>query len=91
MDIAEYIYEGVVKPSYKKPNIEYANRSGHSRNKRRESSLSQTHPDMVKRAGKCIKRHVYCPSGESKICLIHSPRHSYDECNILGDSVDNYS
>ena len=31
MEIAESIYEGVVKPSYKKPTRAYANRAGNSR------------------------------------------------------------
>ena len=35
LEIAEYIYEGVVEPSYKKPNWADSNCAGHSRNKRR--------------------------------------------------------
>ena len=34
MEIAEYIHEVVVEPSYKKPTREYANPSGHSRKMR---------------------------------------------------------
>ena len=38
MEIDESIYEGVVGPSYKKPNRADANRAGHSRHKRGESA-----------------------------------------------------
>ena len=34
MEFAESIYKGVVEPSYKKPTRAYANRAGHSRQKR---------------------------------------------------------
>ena len=36
METEEYIYEGVVEPSYKKPAREYANRSGIIRKTRQE-------------------------------------------------------
>ena len=40
MEISESIYEGVVELSYKKPTLSDAKRSGHSRIKRVESTLS---------------------------------------------------
>ena len=36
MEVAEYIYEGVIDPSYKIPNRTDANHAGHSRKMRRE-------------------------------------------------------
>ena len=38
MDIVEYIYEGVVEPSYKKTNKEDVTRAGHSRQNRGEDA-----------------------------------------------------
>ena len=38
MEIAAYIYEGVVEPSYKKPTRVDANRAGYSRQKRVEAA-----------------------------------------------------
>ena len=52
MEIAEYIYEGVVEPSYKKPTRAYANRGGQSRNKRGESASTKTLPATSESAGK---------------------------------------
>ena len=40
---------------------------------------------MGESAGKHRKQYVDHPLGESKICLIHGPGHSYDECKVLGD------
>ena len=42
-------------------------------------------------AGKRRKRYVYRPSGELKVCLIHSPGHSSYECKILGDFGAKYA
>ena len=56
MEIAEYIHEFLVEPSYKKLNWEDANRAGHSRNKREESALSNTRPDTGESAGKRRKQ-----------------------------------
>ena len=39
MEIAETIYEGAVKPYYKKPTIAYANRAGHISQTRGVSNL----------------------------------------------------
>ena len=44
MDISEYIYEGVVEPSYKKPTREYANPSDQSSNMKRRSRLVTDSP-----------------------------------------------
>ena len=51
MKTSEYIYEGVVKPSYKKPTRADANRHGQSREMRGEDSLSNTYPEMSESAG----------------------------------------
>ena len=40
MKITEYIYEGVVEPSYKRPTWADANRAGHIRQNRGESTSS---------------------------------------------------
>ena len=39
----EFIYNGVVEPSYKKSTREDSNRSGHNRKMRGESALSNTY------------------------------------------------
>ena len=88
MEIAEYIYEGVVEPSYKKHTREDDNCADHSRKMRGESASSTTNYKMSESSGNRIKRYVDHPKDISKLsCLIHVPRHSSDECNILGDFV----
>ena len=44
MDIDEYVYEGLVETSYKKPTRSDSNRADRSRNKRGESTTAKTHP-----------------------------------------------
>ena len=84
MEISESIYEGVVEPSYKKPTRAYTNLSCHSRQKIIESAYSWTLPEKGESAGKRRKRHVDSPTEKSKICLIHGPGHSSEECKVLG-------
>ena len=91
MDIVESICEGVVEPSYKTPTREDANHACYSRNKRGESASSQTHSVMGESAGNHRKQYLDCPLGESKICLINGPGHSYDECKVLGDFGAKYA
>ena len=91
MEIAEYIYERVVEPSYKKPTREDSNRAGHRRHKRGEAALSWTCPKECESTGEIIKRHVDSPVGKSKKCLIHSPGHSSEECKVLGDFGTKYT
>ena len=62
----------------KKTTQEYANRSGHSRNKRVESTSPYTHSEMGEGAGKRRKRYVDHPTGELKTCIIHLPGNSSD-------------
>ena len=50
MEIAQSVYEGVIKPSYEISTWEDANCASHSSNKRRGSDLSQIHPTMGARA-----------------------------------------
>ena len=86
MEIAELIYGGVVEPSYFKITArEDANRASHIRLKRLESASSQTHSVMGESTNKRIKWYVDLLSGEFKICIIHGPGHSSDECKVLGD------
>ena len=91
MEISEYIYEGVVESSYKKPTREYAKRSGHIRNKRGESASYNTNPTTSESTGKCRKQYIYCSASESKSCLIHVPGHSSDKYKVLGDFGANYA
>ena len=46
---------------------------------------------MSKSAVKHRKLYVDRPSGESKICLIHCPGHSSNECKVLGDLGAKYA
>ena len=47
--------------------------------------MSQTHPIMGESSGKRRKLYVDLPPVESKICLIHGPRYSSNEFNVMGD------
>ena len=85
MEIAEYIYKGELWPSYKKPTQAYADCDSHSRNKIGETASSNTHSTTGESTGKRWKWYVDCSKIESKTCIIHVPRHSYDECSFLGD------
>ena len=58
MEIAEYIYEGVLEPSYKKPTREDANSAGHISKMRGEATSSNNYSKMIERSGKHIKRYV---------------------------------
>ena len=91
MEIAEYIYEGVVETSYKKPNRVEASRAGHSRQKRGEASSSWTLPEKIDSAGKSRKRYVDSLTNKSKTYLIHDPRHSSEGCKVLGDFGTKYA
>ena len=62
MEILEYIYEGVVEPSYKKPTCSDVNRSGCIRHKRGEAASSWTRLEKGERAVKLRKRHVDSPT-----------------------------
>ena len=84
MEIDEGIYEVVVTPSYKKNIWAEANRTGISRNKRGESTLSNNHPAKYESADKRRKRYVYLSKRASKYCMIHGLGHSYDEYKVLG-------
>ena len=64
METAEYIYEGVVEPSYKKPTQAYYNRAVHNRHKRGEVASSWTRPGKGEIAGKHRKREVYSLTGK---------------------------
>ena len=64
MEIAEYIYEVVLEPSYKKRTRAYANSFGHIRNKILYATLSQTYPVMEKNYVNRRKLYVDCPSGK---------------------------
>ena len=91
MEITESIYEGVVELSYKKPPRAYSNRAGISRQKIGEVASSWTRPDKGEGADKYRKRHVDIPTGKSKTCLIHGPRHCLEKCKFLGDFRTKYT
>ena len=59
--IARYIYEGVVKPSYKKSNRSDANRSVHSRQIIGAAASSKHYSKISKSAGKRNQSCVDCP------------------------------
>ena len=81
--MSEYIYEGVVEPSYKKSTGPDSNRAGRIRKNRGETTSSQTHYAMIERSVKRRKRFVDSLSVKSKTCLIHGPGHSSYECKVL--------
>ena len=86
MEIAEYIYEGVLEPSYKKPTRTDARRAGQSRKMRRETALSNTQSEMSESSDKRRKSYVDHPKDRSKkTFLIHDPGHLSYECQFLGD------
>ena len=85
MEIAEFIYEGVVEPSYKTTGAD-ANRAGNSRLNIGESALSNTYSEMSESSEKRRKTYVDNPKGKSKpTCLIHGPGHSPDKYKVLRD------
>ena len=90
MDIAEYIYEGVVEPSYKQPTREDTTHAGHRRENRLESTSSHTYSAMIENTGKHRKRYVDHLERESKICLMYGSGYSSDECKVLGDLCSKY-
>ena len=92
MKILEYIYEGVVEPSYKKPTRKDDNRAGISRKIREECASSNTYPETSKSDSKCRKRYIDHPKDISKLnCLINVPVHSSDKCKVLEDFVTKYA
>ena len=50
-----------------------------------------TIPEKGEISGKRRKKHVDSPTGKPKICLIHGPGHSSEECKVLGDFGTKYS
>ena len=79
IEIAENIYEGVVEPSYKKPNRGESTHDGHSRKIRVISSPSKSNPDIGGRTGNHKKSYVDCTrSGLQLTCLIHGHGNSLD-------------
>ena len=45
---------------------------------------------MSDSSGNHRKRNVDYRTGEYKTCLIHAPRHTTDECKVLGDFGSKY-
>ena len=71
IEISESIYDGVVEPSYEKPNGEYVNHDRISRKMIEESASSNTHSNMGETSVKRRKRYVDPPKDRSKLtCLI---------------------
>ena len=78
MEIAEYIYEGIVE-SYKKPTRIDTNCSGIGRKTRGEAALSTTYYKMSESAGKRRRSYAEHIEDRSKLtCLVHGPVHSSD-------------
>ena len=57
-ETSDYIYEGVVEPSYKKSNRADATKPGNNRKNGGEYALSHTYSEMSESAGKCRKIYV---------------------------------
>ena len=82
----EFIYNGVVEPSYKKSTREDSNRSGHNRKMRGESALSNTYSKMSEISINHRKRYVHHPKYRPKHkFIIHGPGHSSYDCKVLGE------
>ena len=86
MEIALCIYKDLVEHSYKKTTREDANHVYHSRKMRGEAASENTYSKTSDSADKRRKRYVDHLKNISKLtCIIHGPRHSSDECKVLGD------
>ena len=90
MDIAGYIYEGIVEPCYKQFTRKDATCDGYSIKNREESTSSHTYSEISEIARKCRKIYRDHPKGESKISLIHFPGNSSDEYKVLGEFGSKY-
>ena len=74
MEISEYIYEGFVKPYYKKPTTEDTNRADHRRKMRGEYASSNNYSNMSESSENHIKIYVDNLRDIPKhTCLIHGP------------------
>ena len=71
--------------------MEDANRDGHIRHNRGESTSSNTRPATGESAGKHQKRYVDFLKSESKTYLIHGPGNYSDKCKVLGEFGDKYT
>ena len=70
MEIAEYIYKGLIEPSYKKTTRADANCDGQIRIKIGETTLSITYSKMSESSGNHRKRYVDYPKGRSKPVMV---------------------
>ena len=92
MEIAEYVYEGVVESSYKKPMRSDANRAGNRNKMRRDAALSITYSEVSESIGNHRKRYVEHPRVIYKYnCIIHDLNNSSDDCKVLGEFSSKYS
>ena len=92
MEIAEYIFEGVVGPSYKKTTREYYKHARLSRKMRGEYSLSTTYYEMSNISVNHRKFYVDYPKDIFKLTfIIHGPRYPSDKCKVLGDVGSEYA
>ena len=90
MKIAESIYEGIVKTSYKQSTREDATRDCYRRLKRGKVTSSNNYSNIGHIAGNRRKRYVEHPKRMSNTCLIHVHGNSSDECKVLGDLCSKY-
>ena len=88
---AKSTYEGVVTTSYKETTWAEANRTGLSRNKRREYAFSNNHPTKDGSTGKRRKWYLDRSKSASKTCIIHGSGQSYGEFKVLGEFETKYA
>ena len=91
MDIAESIYEVLLKPSYKQFTRADDIYAGHSRKKGSEAVLSHIYSAISETSDKHRKRYVDNPKSESIPYLAPIPGHSSDEYKVLRDFGITYS
>ena len=91
MEVVDKIYEG--GNTYKTPSRTNSNRASHDGKRKGGESASPTNPETG-RAGKRKTRNavhpIYHPTG-GKICLVHGPGHSEEQCKLLKDYSAKYS
>ena len=91
MEVSEYIYQGVVNPSYKK-SLDLMLIILVIAGNERSISLVKTYSHMGKLDGKRNQRYVDLPRDRSKLtCMIHEPRHYLEKCKILNEFITEHA
>ena len=92
MEIAEYVYEDILEPSYRIFTKSDANHDVHRRKMRREATMSNKCSEMSESARNHRKSYVDHSKDTSRPTrLIHRPGNSSDEYKVLGDIGSKYS